>query len=69
MSEEKDKPAEAAPATHEPAKEADAEQPKLTRAELMATLRLDPHFRVLPPSGEGFIMPWPGPIPPKKTEG
>jgi hypothetical protein len=61
MSEEKDKPAE--PANDKPPER------KLTHEEFMQRLRNDPRFHVIEPSGEGFIMPWPGPVPPKKPEG
>jgi hypothetical protein len=53
MAEEKGRPAEAAPAEHEPAKDADAEPRKLTHEEFVQTLKDNPHFRVIPPSGTG----------------
>jgi hypothetical protein len=49
MSEEKDEPAE-------PAKEAEAEQSKLTHEQLIAKLRANPRFNVITPSGEGLIF-------------
>jgi hypothetical protein len=66
MADDKDKPADAAPVKHEPAKEADAKPRKPTHEEFMQTLRDNPHFRVIPPTGEGFII---GPVPPKKPDG
>jgi hypothetical protein len=61
VTEEKDK-------TPEPAQDKPPER-KLTHEEFMETLRRNPRFVVHEPTGEGFIMPWPGPVPPKKPEG
>jgi hypothetical protein len=34
-------------------------EPRMSHEEFMQTLKDDPHFRVLPPRGEGFIIPQP----------
>jgi hypothetical protein len=45
-----------------------AEQPQDAKrrfAEYVEKLSRDPRFKLVPPSGQGFIIPTPGGIPPK----
>jgi hypothetical protein len=61
MSEEKDKPAE-------PAKEDGVlPEPRMSHEELIERLRNNPHFRVLPPSGTGYVIGGQNPSTPNRN--